>query len=64
MDYFISVLGLALVLEGLPWFISPERLKSFLASLADMPVSRIRFVGIFSIVAGLMILCVARIMRN
>ncbi len=64
MDYFISVLGLVLVLEGLPWFVSPERLKDLLANLAERPASKLRIAGLASIIAGLIVLCVARIMRN
>jgi uncharacterized protein YjeT (DUF2065 family) len=64
MDYFISVLGLALVLEGIPYFIFPGHLKKMLAKFALMPAEKLRFIGVISIACGLIVLGIGRIVRN
>ncbi|OGP90502.1 MAG: hypothetical protein A2031_07800 [Deltaproteobacteria bacterium RBG_19FT_COMBO_43_11] len=60
MDYFLCVLGMVFILEGLPYFIFPEKLKTYLAKITTMPESTLRFLGISAIIIGLILLYLGR----
>jgi hypothetical protein len=60
MDDLLTVLGLLLVLEGLPYFAFPERFKSWMAKVLDLPESTLRIYGLLSIVIGLFLIYLAR----
>lgn len=53
MKYFICVIGMVLVIEGLPYFAFPSRIKAFLVKLPEIPDERLRLYGIAAITAGL-----------
>jgi len=59
MSYFLSVVGVVLIIEGMPWFLSPGRTKQFLAQIHSMPDSGLRFFGLFAMLAGLIIVRVS-----
>ena len=60
MDDLLTVLGLLLVLEGLPYFAFPERFKSWMAKVLDLPESTLRIYGLLSMVIGLFLIYLAR----
>ncbi|OGP67298.1 MAG: hypothetical protein A2W27_07305 [Deltaproteobacteria bacterium RBG_16_44_11] len=60
MDYFLCVLGMVFILEGLPYFIFPEKLKTYLTKISTMPESTLRFLGISAIIIGLILLYLGR----
>ncbi|HPL62584.1 MAG: DUF2065 domain-containing protein [Syntrophales bacterium] len=53
MRIFICALGLYLILEGLPYFAFPGRIKSVLAQIGEMPEGTLRLFGFFAMIAGL-----------
>ncbi len=55
MKLFLSVLGLVMVIEGLPYFAFPEKMKDFLKQLEEMPAERLRLIGLASTLAGLLL---------
>jgi uncharacterized protein YjeT (DUF2065 family) len=60
MKYFLCVLGMVFIIEGLPYFIFPERLKIYLAKMITMPDSTLRFLGISAMIIGLIMLYFGR----
>lgn len=60
MAYFFSVLGLVLVIEGMPYFAFPDKMKKLLEKLPSIPNSVLRIFGGVSIAAGLIMLYVSR----
>jgi uncharacterized protein YjeT (DUF2065 family) len=60
MKDFICVLGLIFIIEGLPYFVFPEKLKIYLARIITMPDSALRFLGITSMIVGLILLYLGR----
>jgi uncharacterized protein YjeT (DUF2065 family) len=60
MKYFLCVLGMAFIIEGLPYFIFPERLKIYLLKMTTMPDSTLRFLGISAMIFGLILLYFGR----
>jgi len=60
MKLFLSALGLALILEGIPYFLSPERVKELAQLLPGLPNSSLRFFGLSVMLAGLVLLFLSR----
>lgn len=53
MKYFFCVLGMVFVVEGLPYFAFPGRIKSVLEKVRQTPDSSLRVLGLILIIAGL-----------
>jgi uncharacterized protein len=60
VDYFLCVLGMVFILEGIPYFVFPEKLKAYLAKITTMPESTLRILGISSLIIGLILLYLGR----
>ena len=60
MDYLLSVIGLVLVIEGIPYFAFPEQMKSVLSRVPQMPSGSLRAFGSAAIIAGLGLIYIAR----
>ncbi len=60
MKDLLCVIGLIFIIEGLPYFLFPEKLKSYLAKLTTMPDSTLRFIGISAMIIGLILLYIGR----
>jgi hypothetical protein len=60
MRYFLCVLGMVFIFEGLPYFIFPEKLKIYLIKMTKIPDSTLRFIGISSMIVGLILLYLGR----
>ena len=59
LKYFLSVLALVFVIEGMPYFLSPSGIKRWLEIIREMPDRAIRGIGFFFILTGLSLLYVA-----
>jgi len=53
--YFLSLLGMVMVIEGIPYFISPGRMKKFLARVSEFTDSSLRIYGMIIIICGLIL---------
>ncbi len=60
MEYFLTVLGMVLIVEGLPYFTFPEKMKSIMEKIPQMPTHWLRVFGILSITIGLLFIYLAR----
>lgn len=58
--FFLTALGLAFLLEGLPYFLMAEKLPPILRQLADKPPAFLRFMGGGAIILGLTIISLVR----
>ena len=56
MDWLFGALGLMLVLEGLPPFLSPSSWRSTFTRLLQLSDGQLRFVGLASVLFGLTLL--------
>ena len=54
MKYFLCVLGMVLVIEGIPYFTFPDKLKIYLNKLTEVPDSTLRIMGVVAMVIGLL----------
>ena len=60
MQDLITVVGLVLVLEGLPYFAFPETFKKWIGQILKLPESRLRVYGLISMMVGLFLIYLAR----
>jgi uncharacterized protein len=59
-NYFLSVLGLVLIIEGFPYFVFPQQLKRFFAQLPALPDFHLRVYGLAAMILGLLLLASVR----
>lgn len=55
MKYFLCVLGMVLVIEGIPYFTFPDKLKIYLNKLTEIPDSTLRIMGAAAMAIGLIL---------
>ncbi|MBU1171739.1 MAG: DUF2065 domain-containing protein [Proteobacteria bacterium] len=55
MKFFLCVVGMVMILEGLPWFAFPEKMKQVLAMLFTQKESQLRVMGIALMLVGLVL---------
>jgi uncharacterized protein YjeT (DUF2065 family) len=60
MEDLITVLGMVLILEGLPYFAFPGTFKTWIRLMLEMPDSRLRGYGLLSMILGLFLIYLAR----
>lgn len=60
MKFFLCVLGLVFVIEGLPYFAFPDKIKAYLIKIYQIPDRTLRFFGFFSVVIGLLLVYFGR----
>jgi hypothetical protein len=53
MDTFLCVIGMVMIIEGTPYFASPEKLKQWLMELLEMPDNLLRGLGFCLMATGL-----------
>ncbi len=53
MKFFLCVMGMVLVVEGLPYFAFPDKIKAYLMKIMDVPDRTLRILGLASILCGL-----------
>ena len=61
MKYFITALGLALIIEGIPYFLFPAGIKQALATMLELPDHLLRFFGLTIMLIGLAVLYLIKI---
>jgi hypothetical protein len=60
MKLLVTLIGLILVLEGLPYVAAPEAMQRWLRQLLELEPRQLRMVGIIAMAAGFFILALAR----
>ncbi len=55
MQFFLCVLGMVMVVEGLPYFAFPEKMKFLIQQLLEMPDSALRKFGFVLMLAGIVL---------
>ncbi|MEW6334589.1 MAG: DUF2065 domain-containing protein [Thermodesulfobacteriota bacterium] len=55
MKYFLCVIGMVMIVEGLPYFTFPEKIKFYLHRMIDMPDATLRIMGAVAVTAGLIL---------
>ncbi|RJP75947.1 MAG: DUF2065 domain-containing protein [Desulfobacteraceae bacterium] len=53
MSFFLCVVGMVMILEGLPYFAFPEKIKIFILKIAQTPDQSLRTIGLILMLSGL-----------
>lgn len=60
MKLLILLVGMVLILEGIPYVAAPEAMRNWLKKLSEVPSSQLRSFGLVAMAAGLLICWVAQ----
>ncbi|MBA3014230.1 MAG: DUF2065 domain-containing protein [Proteobacteria bacterium] len=60
MKFLVSLIGVILVIEGLPYAAFPEPMQKWLKQLTRMPPKLLRVLGFLSIVTGFLLCYLAQ----
>ena len=60
MRYFLCVIGMVMILEGLPYFAFPDKMKVWLVRILETPEHALRRIGIVMMIAGLVLVYLGR----
>jgi uncharacterized protein YjeT (DUF2065 family) len=60
MKLLVTLIGLVLILEGLPYLASPETMQNWLRHIAAMEPSRLRRIGLVAMAAGFLLCFLAQ----
>lgn len=60
MTFLLTLLGLVLVIEGIPWFLSPPLIKSMIRQVARASDAVLRLLGLTLILTGLLLVYLAQ----
>lgn len=60
MEFFLCVLGVVMIIEGLPYFAFPERMKEVMRAVIEMPEGTLRKIGLGLMLFGLVIAYIGR----
>jgi uncharacterized protein len=60
MEYFLCVVGMVMVVEGLPYFGFPDKMRQFIRFVEEQDDTTLRIMGGGLMFAGLLILFIAR----
>lgn len=55
MKFFLCVLGMVMVVEGLPYFAFPEKMKFVIQKILEMPDKALRKFGFVLMLAGVLL---------
>ena len=64
LSLFLAALGLACVLEALPWLISPRKTRETLLDMLSLPEETLRKGGIVLMILGVAVCAAGRFLRG
>jgi len=59
MKFFFCVMGMVMIVEGLPYFIVPHKMRQMVTMILQMPEGTLRRFGFFMMLAGLAVVYLA-----
>ncbi|MFO7931549.1 MAG: DUF2065 domain-containing protein [Thermodesulfobacteriota bacterium] len=60
MELFLCVIGMVMIIEGMPYFAFPDKMKEMMNRILELPDSVLRKFGLILMVAGLFIAYLGR----
>jgi uncharacterized protein YjeT (DUF2065 family) len=61
MRYFLCVIGMVMIFEGLPYFAFPDKMKPWLQKLMEMHNNVLRRMGFVMIAVGMLLVYLGRL---
>lgn len=60
MEFIFTVLGVVFVIEGIPYFAFPGKVKGWAEVLQSIPDNLLRYMGVGAMATGLLIIYIAK----
>ena len=60
MDFFLCVLGMVMIVEGIPYFAFPDKMKVWVQKVIEMPDLQLRRTGLVLMGIGLFLVYVGK----
>jgi uncharacterized protein YjeT (DUF2065 family) len=60
MEFFLCVIGMVMIVEGLPYFAFPNKMKTWVGKIITSPDSSLRRFGLVLMVLGLLLVYFGR----
>ena len=60
MDFFLCVLGMVMIVEGIPYFAFPDKMKIWVQKVLEMPDLQLRRTGLVLMGLGLFLIYVGK----
>ena len=60
MKFFLCVLGMVMIVEGLPYFAFPEKMKAWVQKVVVTPDNSLRRLGLVLMVLGLSLVYIGK----
>jgi len=60
MEFFLCVVGMVMIIEGVPYFAFPEKMKFWIQKIAQTPDAALRKFGIVLMALGLVLIYFGR----
>ncbi len=60
MEFFLCVIGMVMIVEGLPYFAVPDKMKNMIRMVLDLPDKSIRQFGGFLMVVGVIVVYIGK----
>jgi len=60
MAFLIYIIGVIMIIEGIPWFLSPDKLKNWLSQLIETPEEILRVIGFGLMIFGLLLVYISK----
>jgi uncharacterized protein YjeT (DUF2065 family) len=57
MKFFLCVMGMVMIVEGLPYLAFPKKMKLWVQKLLEMPESSIQKIGFILMTTGFLMVC-------
>ena len=60
MDDLMTALGLVMIIEGAPYFLAPDKMRTWITNIGQMPANVLRQTGLFLMITGLVVIYLIR----
>ena len=60
MKFFLCVIGMVMIIEGLPYFAFPEKMKMMIHKMMEIPDETLRKFGFAVIITGMLLVYMSR----
>jgi uncharacterized protein YjeT (DUF2065 family) len=60
MDFVLCVIGLVMIVEGVPYFLFPDKLKTVFVQMLQTPDKSLRVMGLLLMAVGLLLVYFGR----
>ena len=60
MEFFICVIGMVMIIEGLPYFAFPNKMKTWVGKIIVSPDNTLRRLGLVLMMLGLFLIYLGR----